>query len=87
MPLMTESVQRYISTKKMPNHQVDALMIKKPPDFDKSPPRKTLVNIPSHIHVHVITATKVAKPRGSSAGFDARILLENSSIPIALVSE
>src|SRR5271156_6237646 len=62
IPLMTESVQIYITIKKTPSHQVDASMTKKLPDFEGSPPRKTLVNMPSHAHVQAITATRVANP-------------------------
>lgn len=34
-PLMTESVQTYITIKKIPSHHVDALMMKKFPEFER----------------------------------------------------
>jgi hypothetical protein len=56
-------------------------------DLVKWPPRKTLVNIPSHIQVHTTTAAKVAKPNPRRAGLAAKIREANSKMPIALFRE
>jgi hypothetical protein len=56
-------------------------------DWVKCPPRKTRVNMPSHIQVHTTTAAKVARPIPRRAGFAAKILEANSKMPIALFKE
>jgi len=87
MPLIIERVQMYMSTKYTASHQLVESMMNFVKEDVRWPPRKTRVNIPSHIHVQITTVATVANPSPRSPGFAAKILQANSKIPIAFVRE
>ena len=70
--------------KYIPSHQVEASIMNLPnlPVVKRWPPRKTRVNIDSHIQVKPIIDPKVDRPTISNPGLAARTRVANSKIEI-----
>jgi len=80
-PLTIERDHIYMRTKNTPSHHVPLSMMNTL--LLKWPERNTRVNMPSQSQVPTIIDAPAANPRIRRPGLAARILLENSRIPMA----